>query len=182
MRWPFIFDNWQQIATLRQHRHLYVGDTVHAHFYTQQGEIDEWLMSLPISYNALQTPQYWTRELAALINLHIPLVKVGKKGLLGWQVGYGDLPVFSHPKSGICDFSLSFECIAQPKAKSNLAVIEDIYPCHPQTYHPGRRVFHQATGRSYKCKPWPFNEYCKDLSGQFEPGIGAMWQMAWEEC
>lgn len=182
LRRPLILDDWQQISVLKQNRHLYVGDTVRAHFYTQEEEIAEWQLSLNITFNAMQAPQYWTRELASLINLHQPLIKVGKKTLFGWQVGYGELPILSHPHSGITRFELSYQCTAQPKLRTEIEKDPDTYPQHPQNYQPGVKVWHQGTGRCYKCKPWPFNEYCKDLSGDFEPGVGSFWEMAWEVC
>ena len=82
-RRPLILDEWQQISVLKQNRQLYVGDNVTAHFFTQEGEVEALQLNLNIAYNAMQTSQYWTRELASLINFHLPLVKVGKKALLG---------------------------------------------------------------------------------------------------
>ena len=181
-RRPLILDEWQQISVLKQNRQLYVGDNVTAHFFTQEGEVEALQLNLNIAYNAMQTSQHWTRELASLINFHLPLVKVGKKALLGWEVGYGELPIFSHPSSGITQFELSYQCTAKAKSQSSEAHTQNIYPQQPQNYQPGTKVWHQGTGRYYKCKAWPFSESCRDISGDFEPGIGALWEMAWEEC
>lgn len=61
---------------------------------------------------------------------------------------------------------------------------EFVFPAGLTSYKAGTVVLQPKTGKTYQCKPWPYNGYCVQWSTSatsFEPGVGAAWMMAWIE-
>ncbi|SMF62607.1 hypothetical protein [Pseudobacteriovorax antillogorgiicola] len=58
-----------------------------------------------------------------------------------------------------------------------------IYPDHRQEYSPGTVVYQPKTGRVYRCKRYPYSQYCQQWSPsdrRFEPGTGSNWTAVWD--
>ena len=160
-----------------------VGDHVTAHFFTAQGEVHALQVTLKIHDSLQQNASYWTRALLEKINLHIPFIKAGHYINRAWLVGYSEQPIMSHPSCGIIGFDVSYQCRAHPKAiTSRSSEFEYIYPNGQAHYQSGTHVWHPKIQKSFKCKAWPFNEYCRSDDPQFEPGVGELWRIAWQAC
>ena len=59
-----------------------------------------------------------------------------------------------------------------------------VFPEGLASYEAGTRVLHSKTGEVYECKPFPASGYCKQYlptANGYEPGVGAHWQMAWDQ-
>ncbi|KAF7767702.1 hypothetical protein PCIT_a3778 [Pseudoalteromonas citrea] len=161
---------------LAQVRQLHIGDVVTAHFFTKEGEISALRVSTKIIYHSQKDAHAWQGELANAINVHVPLVKVGCCSAQGWVIGFGSQPVMAHTHSGITHFKLEFQCKFQPKKPvDKRSQYDHVFPQAQHSYRQGTRVWHEPSGRCYRCKPWPFTEYCRNTAPQFEPGSGALW-------
>lgn len=82
--------------------------------------------------------------------------------------------------------SLSFTLEQDTAVEGNPGII-NIMPAFPakiSSYKAGTRVIQPRNQVIYECLPFPNSGYCKQWSAsanQFEPGVGANWQMAWKE-
>ena len=172
---------WKQIGMLAQMRQLHIGDVVFARFFTETGEVSALQAKTEIIYHSQKDSHAWRAELANAINVHVPLVKVGSYSAKGWVFGSGAQPVMAHIHSGITHLKLEFKCKMQPKKSVDRRPEYDhVFPQAQHSYRQGTRVWHAPSKRCYRCKPWPFTEYCRNSSPQFEPDSGALWQVAWE--
>ncbi|MBQ4862146.1 hypothetical protein J8L98_10650 [Pseudoalteromonas sp. MMG013] len=168
---------WKEIGVLARFRQLHMGDVVSVRFYTSTGEVKALCVQLVIGYHSQCAAHAWSSELANTINVHVPLVRVNQ---INTQ-GRGKLPVMAHTDSGIIACKVEFKCKVQPKKPAHsIPAYDYIFPKEQQTYQQGTRVWHEKSQRCYRCKPWPFTEYCRNGAAQFEPNEGALWQVAWE--
>ena len=58
------------------------------------------------------------------------------------------------------------------------------FPQGLSSYQAGTVVLQPKNGKTYRCKPWPYNGFCRQWSAtasQFEPGVGSHWSLAWEQ-
>ena len=58
------------------------------------------------------------------------------------------------------------------------------FPQGLKSYAAGTVVLQPKNGKTYRCKPWPYNGFCVQWSArasQFEPGVGSHWSLAWEQ-
>jgi len=59
-----------------------------------------------------------------------------------------------------------------------------VFPESLSNYKAGTKVLQPKNGKVYECQPFPASGYCVQYSaaaGQFEPGTGSHWNMAWTE-
>ena len=62
------------------------------------------------------------------------------------------------------------------------AAYDVVFPASLSSYKAGTRVLQNKDGRVYTCKPYPYSGWCSvwsSSSTQYEPGVGAHWQDAW---
>jgi hypothetical protein len=177
---------WLPIGCLNHHTQLFVGDTVVVTFYDMQGE----LVDLSFNYRITSTdegePHNWPRLVAEHINVHIPLVEAGKMTEQGLVVAYRSNQIYALEDSGITHAKVAFNCIAKCKERAvdNPQDYDYVYPQACSDYSAGVKVLQPKTGHIYRCKPWPFSEFCRVKDSHnplFEPGVGKSWAMAWQQ-
>ncbi|WP_199524500.1 chitin-binding protein [Pseudoalteromonas sp. bablab_jr011] len=177
---------WLPIGCLNHHTQLFVGDTVVVTFYDMQGE----LVDLSFNYRITSTdegePHNWPRLVAEHINVHIPLVEAGKMTEQGLVVAYRSNQIYALEGSGITHAKVAFNCIAKCKERAvdNPQYYDYVYPQACSDYSAGVKVLQPKTGHIYRCKPWPFSEFCRVKDSHnplFEPGVGKSWAMAWQQ-
>lgn len=178
---PHESSGWRQIGILKQLRTLHIGDVVSAHFFTNQGEVEVLSVTHHILYHHQCAAHAWSIELAESINFHVPLVKVGLSNGQNSARSSNCLPVMARLNSGMVDFHLNFRCKMQPqKPTYQKGDYDYVFPQNQHLYQQGTLVWHAPSQRCFRCKPWPFNAYCRDKSTQFEPYVGELWRVAWE--
>jgi chitin-binding protein len=54
------------------------------------------------------------------------------------------------------------------------------HPAYPagKPYKAGDIVSNQ--GKNYRCKPWPYTDWCNGSADAYAPGTGRAWTEAWE--
>ena len=58
------------------------------------------------------------------------------------------------------------------------------FPDHRSEYKEGTLVLQPTTAKIYRCKGFPYTEFCKQWTHEspiFEPGTGSNWIAAWDE-
>ncbi|MEM0515668.1 chitin-binding protein [Pseudoalteromonas sp. YIC-827] len=178
--------SWLSVGTLSSHTQLFRGDIVEVEVYDHQGLVQGLSFKLYIKSDQQGEPQNWSREVAHYINTHIPLMQAGKFTEHGLITAYRGNEIFACSDSGICEVVINYNCVAkqQHRGQHNNQGYDHIFPVDHELYCAGDRVLHLATGKVYRCKPWPYTELCR-LGGnnreQYEPGVGLNWRTAWQE-
>ncbi|MFY8274546.1 chitin-binding protein [Pseudoalteromonas sp. SSDWG2] len=177
---------WLSVGSLSGHTQLFCGDIVEVEVYDSEGLVKDLSFSFAIESDLQGEPQNWSREVAHYINTHIPLMQAGKITEHGLIVAYRGNEIFACARSGITEVSFNFNCVAKPQKSTSHCEhgYDHIFPVNHESYRAGDRVLHMATGKVYRCKPWPFTEFCRlgaSNHDQYEPGVGLNWRTAWEE-
>ncbi|CAM4267140.1 chitin-binding protein [Pseudoalteromonas ostreae] len=177
--------NWMPIGCLNHHTQLFVGDMVTVTFYDTQGELVDLSFKYEIITEEQGEPHNWPRYVAEYINTHIPLVEAGRMTEQGLVVAYRSNQIYALEGCGIIRAELTFQCIA--KCDDYQAVKPEydyIYPEKCGVYNAGVKVLQPKTGLIYKCKPWPFSQFCnvkEEKNPLYEPGVGQSWHLAWQQ-
>ncbi|GAP75986.1 chitin binding protein [Pseudoalteromonas sp. SW0106-04] len=174
------------MGTLSSHTQLFRGDVVEVEVYDTQGLVKDLSFVINIESDQQGEPQNWSREVAQYINTHIPLMQAGRMTEQGLIVGYRGNEIYASSRCGITEVVINYNCVAksQDQVGEMASGYDHIFPVNHESYRAGDRVLHLATGKVYRCKPWPYTELCR-LGGknhdQYEPGVGLNWQTAWQE-
>ncbi len=177
---------WIAVGSFSDHTQLFRGDQISVNLYDDKGLLPDLSFVFAICSDEQGEPHNWPREVAEHINTHIPFLRAGRRMDQGWIVAYRDNRIYALKYSGIDKVDLSFKCIAKPMRKK---VVDDgdydhIYPINHESYKDGDRVLHLETGKIYRCKPWPYIEFCRlgrKMHEQYEPGVGLNWSWAWQQ-
>ncbi|MDP2633535.1 MAG: chitin-binding protein [Pseudoalteromonas sp.] len=176
---------WSTIGCLNHHTRLFVGDMVTVTFYDAQGELVDLSFDYKITSSEQGEPQSWPRYIAEHINMYIPLVEAGKMTEHGLVVAYRSNQIYALKGSGIINAELTFHCIAQcDNEKKDEPAYDYVYPNKSCDYNAGVKVLQPKTGLIYRCKPWPFDQFCKvkeESNPLYEPGVGQSWGLAWQQ-
>ncbi|OUS73878.1 chitin-binding protein [Pseudoalteromonas sp. A601] len=176
---------WSAIGCLNHHTQLFIGDMVTVTFYDMQGELVDLSFDYKITNSEQGEPQNWPRRIAEHINMYIPLIEAGKMTEQGLVIGYRSNQIYALDGSGITQAELTFHCVAQCDDWEQAKPAYDyIYPDKSNDYNAGVKVLQPKTGMIYKCKPWPFDRFCKvkeENNPLYEPGVGQSWDLAWQQ-
>ena len=177
---------WLSIGSLNHHTQLFVGDTVTVTFYDAESELTDLSFKYKIIHSEQGEPHNWPRLIAEYINVHIPLVEAGRMTEQGLVVAYRSNQVYALEGCGITTAKVTFHCTAQ--ASGRQAKLEPeydyVYPQKSNAYNAGVKVLQPKTGHIYRCKPWPFSNFCKvkqEHNPLYEPGVGQNWNIAWQQ-
>lgn len=175
--------SWMPIGSLNHHTQLFVGDKVTVTFHDMQGELADLSFTYEIISDEEGEPHNWPRYVAEYINTHIPLVEAGRMTGEGLIVAYRCNQIYALEGCGISRADLKFNCIAKCDDLQSVRPAYDyVYPDECGVYNAGVKVLQPKTGLIYKCKPWPFSQYCKvqeEHNPLYEPGVGQSWRLAW---
>ena len=175
--------SWMPIGSLNHHTQLFVGDKVTVTFHDMQGELADLSFTYEIISDEQGEPHNWPRYVAEYINTHIPLVEAGRMTDEGLIVAYRCNQIYALEGCGISRADLKFNCIAKCDDLQSVRPAYDyVYPNECGIYNAGVKVLQPKTGLIYKCKPWPFSQYCKvqeEHNPLYEPGVGQSWRLAW---
>ncbi|MGL5565848.1 MAG: N-acetylglucosamine-binding protein GbpA, partial [Plesiomonas sp.] len=101
--------------------------------------------------------------------------------LEGLKAGHHQLVIKATPKAGGETIQQTMDLMFKEQSSGEY---DFVFPNNIKSYTAGTKVQQPKNGKVYQCKPFPYSGYCLQwatTATQYEPGIGAHWQMAWDE-